>query len=70
MAITRKKFDPDLIVVCIESLVSQDNKIVRRGDRLRATDELVRRAPHLFVEDGSTTEEVNAARSALGTVSP
>jgi hypothetical protein len=51
-------------------LVSQDNKIVRRGDRLRATDELVRRAPHSVVEDGSTTEEVNAAHSALGTVSP
>lgn len=68
MAATRtrkKRFDPDEVVIAIESFVTADNRVIHQNDRLRGDDPLVTAASHLFVEDGSTSEEIGAARVAL-----
>ena len=66
MAIVRKKqkFGADEIAVAIDGFVTHDNRVIRRGGRLRGDDPLVRAHPHLFIEDGATDQEVGAARAA------
>jgi hypothetical protein len=60
-----KRFAATEIVVAIESFTTETNRVVKMGDRLRGGDELVKLAPHLFVADGSTSEEIGAARAAM-----
>lgn len=61
---TRKKFSADEVVQAIEAFVTT-NRVIGRNDRLRGNDPLVVAAPHLFISDGATSEEIGAARTAL-----
>lgn len=61
----RTKFRTDEVVVAVESFVTADDRVIHRGDRLRGDDPLVRHAPHLFIHDGATAEEVGQARAGM-----
>jgi len=62
---TRKEFDADEVVVAIDAFVTNDNRVIGRNDRLRGNDPLVVASPHLFISDGSTSEEIGRARTEL-----
>jgi hypothetical protein len=58
-----KKFAPNSVVVAVDAAVTE-RRVIRKGDRLRATDPLVKLAPHLFAPEGATEDELNQARVA------
>jgi hypothetical protein len=57
------------IVVCIMSFSAAmlpGDSVIRRGARLRATDDIVQAHPYYFAEDGLSDSEINAKIVALG----
>jgi hypothetical protein len=60
------------VLVAIESFTINRKDgtpiVVHRGSRWRSNDEIVKRKPDMFVEDGSTDSEVMLARESAGIV--
>jgi hypothetical protein len=57
------------VVVCIMSFASAHlpgDSVIRKGTRLRATDDIVQRHPEYFADDGLSDPEINARIIALG----
>jgi len=65
MVRTKRRFGADEVAVAVESFVTEDNRVVKRGGRLRGDDPLVRANPHLFLGDGATDAEIGQARAGM-----
>ena len=61
----KPRFKPDEVVVAITSFVTGANFVCHRGTRLRADHAAVQAAPHLFLPDASSDDEIAAAAAAL-----